>query len=139
MTEIGKVEVQGLNELVRALRKMDTDIPKGMRVALNDATKVVTDYAESRIPKRTGAARASIKAKSTTKTARVSGGNRKAPYYGWLDFGGQGRVKGRPAPRPFIKEGRYLWKALDVKRDDFLDALQAGIVAVAEGSGLELD
>lgn len=135
---IGKVEVQGLKEFRSALKKMDADLPKAVRIALNGATEVVTDYALTQIPRRTGAARASIKAKSTQTTARVSGGAKKAPYFPWLDFGGEGRKKGRPAARPFLKEGRYLWKALSVKRPEFLEALQAGIVAIAKDAGLEL-
>jgi hypothetical protein len=139
MDGISKVEVTGLREFNRALKRMDADLPKALRLVLNDATKIVLDYAIPQVPKRTGRTAATLKAASTRTTARVRGGGSKAAHFGWLDFGGEGRIKGRPTKREFIREGRYLWKSLDVKRDEFTEALQDGITELAHGAGLETD
>ena len=139
MSDAGKVEVRGLREFNRALKRMDADLPKALRLALNDATTIVLDYAIPRVPSRTGRTRGTLKAVSTRTTARVRGGGARAAHFGWLDFGGEGRIKGRPTKRPFIREGRYLWKALDVKRAEFTEALEAAVVAIAKDAGMELD
>jgi hypothetical protein len=67
----------------------------------------------------------------------VAVGGKKAPYFPWLDFGGQGRAKGRPAPRPFINGGRYVYPTLDDIRPEIGLALQDAISAVISGVGLE--
>lgn len=132
------VQVTGLKEFQKALRDMDKALPKQLRLVLNDAATVVIDYARPRIPRKTGRAAASITARSSQRLARVAIGGRKAGYYPWLDFGGQGRVKGRPAARPFIKEGRYLYPALRVKKDDLQRTLEQGLTRLATDAGLEV-
>lgn len=132
------IKIQGLAEFQRNLRKLDSDLPKALRIAFNDATGLVIDYARPRVARRTGRAAGTIKAKSTRTKARVSGGGRRAPYYPWLDFGGKvGR--NRSIDRPFYKEGRYLWKALVVKRDALQTALEGALIGVAEQAGIEVD
>lgn len=131
------VQVQGLREFTRSLKKLDADLPKALRVGMNEAVDIVIGYAKPKIPKRTGAAAATLKAKSTQTAARISAGGKRAPYYPWLDFGGKG-PEGRPAQRTFHKEGRYVWKGLVVKRDEFTAALGRALVGVAEQAGLEV-
>jgi hypothetical protein len=133
------INVDGLAEFQAALREMDRDLPKQIRLVLNDAVGLVIDYTRPRVPKVTGRAANSIKAKSSQREARVSVGGRGAPYYPWLDFGGQGRVRGRPAPRTFIRKGRYLYPGLDAKRDEVTEAMEAGLTALAAGAGLDSD
>jgi hypothetical protein len=131
------IRIEGLAEFQRNLRKLDSDLPKALRIAFNDATGLVIDYARPRVARRSGRAAGTVKAKSTRTEARVSAGGRKAPYYPWLDFGGKGPGN-RPAQRPFYKEGRYLWKALVVKRDDLQSALEGALIGVAEQAGFEV-
>lgn len=134
-----QIRVDGLKEFQAALRQMDRDLPKQIRLILNDATQLVIDYAAPRVPSVTGRARGSIKAKSSQREARVAIGGRRAPYMPWLDFGGQGRVRGRPAPRPFIRKGRYLYPGLDATHDKVTDKMTAGLAALAGSAGLEMD
>jgi hypothetical protein len=134
-----RIEVTGLREFQKQLRSMDANLPKQLRVALNQAADEVIGYAEARFPRRTGAAAASLKARSSQREARVALGGRRAPYAPWLDFGGEGRVKGRPAPRPFIKSGRYVYKGLEVKRDRITEILAAALTQLALDAGLEVD
>jgi hypothetical protein len=94
------IKIEGLAEFQRNLRKLDSDLPKMLRIAFNDATGLVIDYARPRVARRSGRAAGTVKAKSTRTAARVSAGGRRAPYYPWLDFGGKGPGN-RPAARPF--------------------------------------
>jgi hypothetical protein len=135
---VAKIEVTGLREFQRALKAMDAGMPKQLRLALNEASKEVIDYAEARFPKRTGRAAASLKARSTQKAARVGLGGSKAPYAPWLDFGGEGRVKGRPAARPFIKSGRYVYKGLEVRRERITEIMSEALTQLAKDAGLEV-
>jgi hypothetical protein len=133
-----QVSVTGLREFQRQLRDMDAALPKRIRLVMNEAAQVVIEYARPRIPRRTGRAAGSIKARSTQRTAGVAIGGRRAGYYPWLDFGGQGKRKGRPPARPFIKEGRYLYPALRVKRDELTEIMSSGLAGLAKDAGLEV-
>lgn len=135
---VAKIEVTGLRDFQRQLKAMDAGLPKQLRLALNEAAKVVIDYAQPRIPSRTGRAAASLKARSSQRQARIGVGGNRAPYYPWLDFGGEGRVKGRPAARPFIKSGRYVYKGLEVKRDRVTEIMSAALTQLAKDAGLEV-
>lgn len=138
MAEIGKIEVTGLREFQRALRSMDADLPKQLRLALNQASTLVIDYAAPRFPHKSGRAAASLKARSSQREARVALGGRRAPYAPWLDFGGQGRVKGRPAPREFIRTGRYVYKGLEVRRPEITETMSSALADLARAAGLEV-
>ncbi len=133
-----KIQVTGLREFQRALKSMDTGLPKMLRLVLNDATGVVIDWARPRIPTKTGRARASLKARSSQRAARVAIGGNRAAWVPWLDFGGEGRVKGRPAARPFIKDGRYVYQGLKVKRNEVTEIMSAGLTQLAREAGLEV-
>lgn len=132
------IKIEGLAQFRRDLKKLDSELPKALRLALNEAVELVIDYARPRVPRQSGAAARSIRARSTAGVARVMAGGRRAPYYPWLDFGG--RVgRGRSVSRPFHKEGRYLWKALVVKRDELGSRLERVLIDVASRSGIEVD
>lgn len=130
------VEVEGLRELGRSLRKLSADAPKALRLALNDAADVILDDAKPRVPRRSGRARGTLKAQSTRTESRVSGGGGRAPYYPWLDFGGRvGRRK--RTLRPVLKDGRYIYNAFFRRRDDYRDALDDRLADVIASAGLE--
>lgn len=138
MTEAIKIE--GLNEFVRNLKKLNSDLPKAVRKAFNDAANVVVEDARPGIPKRSGKAQASVRAASTQTAARVKGGGNKAPYYPWLDFGGRvGRRKS--VKRAFLKEGRFIYDAYFRNRDSgkFEQVMTDALVAVVEGAGIGVD
>jgi hypothetical protein len=132
------IRITGLKEFQRGLRRMDAGLAKALRVALNNASDVVIDHALPTIPRRTGKAAASLKAKSTQKAVRVAGGSNRAPHYPWLDFGGRVGRRGS-ARRAFLKRGRYLYKAYDDHRGDFERVLWRELIAVAEASGIRVD
>lgn len=134
-----RVSVGGLAALNRGLRAIDKDAPKALRVALNEAASLLVDRAKPEVPSVTGAARRSMVARSTRTSARVAVGGKRAPYFPWLDFGGEGRVKGRPVARPFLREGRYVYPTLGRIRPQIEEQLQESLSAVVRAAGLEED
>lgn len=133
---IAPIRIEGLAQFSRALRKLDADAPKGLRLAFNEAADVVIAHVRPKIPKRSGRAARSLKAKSTRTQARVAVGGPSAPYYPWLDFGGRvGRRK--RTVRPFIKEGRYLFPGLSESHRDVQAVLERALSGVVRSAGLE--
>lgn len=132
------IQIRGLKEFSRNLRKLDRELPKGLRIALNEAAQVVVDYAVPRIPRRSGRAARSVKARSTRTAVRVSGGGNRVPYYPWLDFGGRVGRK-RSVNRPFKKDGRYIYAGFHAKRKEFATVLERALLKVAESAGVEVD
>jgi hypothetical protein len=130
---VDKIKIEGIREFQRALRAMDADLPKQIRVVLNSATKLVLAYAEPRFPRKTGRAAGSLKAKSGQREARIGLGGSRAPYAPGLDFGG-----GRPQFPDYRPEGRYVYKGLEVQRDEITDAMSEGLHALARSAGLEM-
>ncbi len=131
------IRIEGLREFNRALRQLDNDLPRMLRLAMNKAAAVVVDYGQARMPRRSGRAVATIKASSTRTSVRVAEGSRRAPYVPWLDFGGKvGRS--HSVGRPYIKGGRYLYPALTDKRDEIQAALESALSEVVSAAGLEV-
>jgi hypothetical protein len=129
------IRVEGLRELQAALKAFDGESQKALRVALNNAVEGIASDARRRVPTRSGKARASIRATSSQREARVSAGKKAVPYYGWLDYGGKTGI-GRSIDRPFRKAGRYLYPAYEDQKDEMLAKLTREIVAVAGQAGL---
>lgn len=138
MTEA--IKVDGLKEFGRDLKRLDSDLPKAVRVALNSAVEMVADTARPDVPSRSNRASRSIKPRSTRTLARITAGGNRAPYYPWLDFGG--RVgRNRSVRRPFKKKGRYLYPAYFKHRDsgDLQEAMSGALIDVARKAGIEMD
>lgn len=137
MTE--PIRIEGLAEFSRNLRKLDSDLPKALRVAMNQAADLVISDARPRVPRKTGKAQASLKARSTRTAVRIQAGGPRAPWYPWLDFGGRvGRRKS--VRRAFLKEGRYLYPAYFRSRDSgaFQRVLTEALLDVARQAGVEV-
>ena len=132
------IKIDGLDQFVRNLRKLDNDLPKTLRTGFNRAAKIVIDWAKPRVPHKTGRAANSMRATSTRSMVRVSEGGARAPYMPWLDFGGKvGRA--RSIHRPFIKEGRFLYAGLSAEHDKILAAVEAALLDAARAAGVEVD
>ena len=134
---VATIKVNGLRELQGALKAAENATPKMLRLALNEAAEVVVDYAKPQVPSRSGAARGSMKARSTQKEARVSAGGRRAPYYPWLDFGGK-VGKGDSVKRPFYSEGRYIYPTLRKRHPEIIEAMAVALAGVVREAGLEV-
>lgn len=133
------IRIDGLKEFNRSLKRMDKGLPKAVRLASNEAADIVVREAKPRVPigpGKGGHAASSIKAASTAKAARISAGGKRFPYYAWLDFGG--RVGPRKSvKRPFLKSGRYIWKAYDDRKAEVEQQLATGLTEVARSAGLD--
>ena len=132
------VKIDGLAEFVRNLKKLDTDLPKALRVAFNGCADVVVNHARSSIPSKTGKAKGSVKSRSTQTASRVVGGSKTVPYYPWLDFGGRVGKRGS-VHRPFIKHGRYIYNAYFDNRDKYTELVEQALLDVARQAGIEVD
>lgn len=132
------IAIEGLAEAARSLRKLDSDLPKGLRLAQNEAGQLIVDHAKPQVPKDSGRAASTIKAKSTRTEGRVVGGSARYPYYPWLDFGGA-VGKGDTVRRPYYSEGRYLYPALAAKREDVQDALLRALLQVCRDAGVDVE
>lgn len=137
--------VRGLKEVRGALRDVDKLLGPELRKGLNEVAEVVLETARPLVPVRKGKARASLKAGSTETAVQIKAGGAKAPYWGWLDFGGtvgKGRVSGGvhkkattagSVKRPWIQEGRFIYPTLRKRRDDIEDKFYEVIDRVTQG------
>lgn len=132
------IKIDGLAQFSRNLRKLDNDLPKALRIAHNEAGELIVNYARPRVPKDSGKAAGTVKAKSTRTEGRVTGGSARYPYYAWLDFGG--RVgKNKSVSRPFYKSGRYLYAGLSSQFGDIMKVLNNALIDVAKSAGVEVE
>lgn len=133
---IQPIRVDGLKEFQRALKDVDGESQKLLRVELNKIADVVVSGASRRVPRRTGRAAASYRAQSGQREAKIIGGSKKVSYVGWLEFGG--RIgKDKSVKRPFVQSGRYLWPTVAANRQSLEKALQAALIDLARRAGLE--
>ncbi|HEX5120363.1 MAG TPA: hypothetical protein VFW65_34710 [Pseudonocardiaceae bacterium] len=136
--EVVAIRVDGLKQLNKSLRALSADAPKALRLAGNDAADLIVKTARPKVPTgpgKGGHAAASVKAASTRTAARVKAGGPKYPYFPWLDFGGKvGRRK--RTTRPFLKSGRYVWKAYGEQREHVAQTLAEGLEKVIGDAGL---
>lgn len=140
MALVEPIRINNLRELQKALKQADGESQKQLRVVFNQAADVVIGGARHRVPRGpSGAARASLKARSGQREAKAVGGGTKAPYYPWLDFGGQpGGAIGNRSRRRFVEGGRYLYPSWSANRKTILDALAESLTRVARDAGLQV-
>lgn len=138
------IRIEGLVDMQRALKALDGETQKQLRVALNTAATIVAKGAIRRAPLKSGALRASIRESSQQRSASVSEGSAKAPYAGFVDYGnvvhgGRGSVgKWDQVPRPFIAGGRILYPAFLAQRTNIIAVLNKALHDLARESGLEI-
>jgi hypothetical protein len=124
------------SELRTALRECSDEIADVVLSELEDIAAGVAEDARARVPHRSGAARASYKARGT---AVVFGDG--VPYVPWLEFGGSVGRKGPDGrgtvKRPMVKGGRYVYPAInaslaDIEKrvDDLISQITGGYLEV---------
>lgn len=135
------IRIEGLAQFSRALRKLDADAPKGLRVALNTGARLIVTGAASKFPRKSGRAVGSLKAKSTRTEVRVSEGGPRVAYVPWLDFGGTIRLpnRRRVIERPFEPEGRFLYRTYYDEQDHLAEVLARALIDVVRSAGLAVD
>lgn len=130
------IRIDGLRELNAALKRADTELPKRVRLELNDAIAELAKEVAGRFPRRSGRAAGSVRPRSTRTAARLAMGGARAPYAAWLDFGGAVGRK-RSVRRRFYQSGRYLWPTFAKRKPDILARLERALVEVAREAGFD--
>lgn len=123
------VYVSNLAEVRKYLRKIHPDLVPVLREDLKSA--IITNTLPAiirRVPKRSNRARFTVNARAGGNTLYVQAGGKAsaAPYFGWLDFGGTLRNRGRRGTttivRPIIPKGRYVYPAIYQTQDRLVEA-----------------
>lgn len=115
----GRLEIEGLREIVRDLRGLAEDSREDMKETHRIAGEIVAAAAKPLAPVRTGALSATIASSPTKYQGRVRvGRGSSVPYAGPIHFGWPAR---RIAPQPFI------YDALDGRREEVRQAYEKRI------------
>lgn len=131
------IHIEGLRELQAALRKMDGQSQKQLRLVFNEAATIVKDTAEPRVARRSGRAAGTLKARSGQREAVVQGGGGAAPYYAWLDFGGRVGRRNSVVRARVGKDGRYIFPSYRDRRAKVQVTISEGLESLIRRSGLE--
>lgn len=131
-----RIEVDGADEFADAAERVARDLSNTEKTINEQAAELVYKDAKPRVVVgRTGRAAGSLKLRGD----RVEGGGSRAPYYGWLDFGGRaGRRKS--ISRPYRTRGRYIYRSFfDLKgKDKFFDVARDELEQTANRAGVEM-
>lgn len=136
-----QIHIEGLIPLQRALKAIDGEAQKELRLVLNEAAEIVVKGAKRRAPVKSGRLAKTIKAQSQQRAAVVSG---NTPYFGFIDYGnvthgGRRAVgPGDSQVRPFIKTGRILYPAFLAQEKNIQKLLQIRLDALIEKHGLDV-
>lgn len=97
----GLVRVEGLNELVRTLRRAGRDL-EDLKDANRRAGEIAADAARGFVPERSGRLAGSIRTARQARLARVQAGRASIPYAGPIHWGWPAR---HIRAQPFLSEG----------------------------------
>lgn len=131
------IKIDGLADLQRAMKSLPPSVRKEFNREMRaiagevvakvrdemDASYQATEVLTGRKSRSTGKAQASVKPSLQGGYVSVRAGGSSAPYYPWLDFGGDrrrhnswstsGRVGEKSAnERPFYREGRWIYPTI---------------------------
>lgn len=105
----GQIRVEGANVLRRNLRKVQKDLPKGMKLIHQEIAGKVAAVAKGKARKKSGRMAGTIKPRSTTTMARVQAGPlvyAPVQHWGW--------------PGHNIEPNRFLTDAIEEKQSETL-------------------
>lgn len=126
------IKIRGIKEIQAALKQLDGESQKLLRLAFNDAAAPIIKTAKRNMPSGPpvrGHVESTVKPSSGQRDARIRHGGTKYPYSPWLDFGGAvGRQKS--VKRKFIKSGRYLYPAFWKHRDEVQEAAEEALAEI---------
>jgi len=93
-----EVRVQGLNELIRTMKKAGEDL-SDLKDAHARAGQIVANYARTIAPKRSGKLAGTIRAAKQVRRARIQAGRASVPYANPIHWGWPSR---HIEPNPFL-------------------------------------
>lgn len=114
------VRIEGLAGFRRALKKIDKDVDRELKVAMRTVTNTVRDRARTNAPIRSGALRKSIRTSVTNKRAAIYS---NVEYAAIQEYGGQvgnGAIVERAKASHYMRravaesrgEGEAIWEAI---------------------------
>jgi hypothetical protein len=130
MAAVGRpdvIEVEGLKELSRALKRMDGNI-KDLTKVNRDAAGLVATRAQALVPVRSGRLKKSIRPGASKSRGYIAAGGRKVPYAGPIHFGWHRR---HIVPQPFI------FDALAQRHDEVVAKYEKEIAVLVRRVGRE--
>jgi len=130
---VDPVSPEGIESLRTALKGLSANLNDSLREAFRDQALMIARNAQGLVPVRSGHAKASIGVDVINDEVTLIAGGARAPYFGWLEFGGQANH----AKRPFVKGGRYLGKATDAAIGDIEFACLAAVIEGTRREGLD--
>lgn len=110
-----KVEIDGLREIMRDLKRLDPAVNKALRGRLRNAVKKVIDDAQRRAPKKSGKLARMIKPSVTNKGAALAS---KAPHARIHEFGGRHMVFGHKDRWVFQPAQPHIFPAARAGREE---------------------
>lgn len=125
-----------MKELQAALRKVESKLPRELRIVFNEAAKHVAQRAAPQVPHRTGRLASMVKPASTQRQGIVAYTSpTRVPYAGFIEFGGAvGR--NNSVKRPFIRRGRFLFPAAEAERNPVMRTLEKELGDLIRSAGL---
>lgn len=113
------IQIQGLNKLIRDLRKYEPDAAKALRESSLASAKFVASSANGYVPRLSGALAGTIRAGATARSGVVRAGRAKVPYAPPIHWGwGRRHI----APQPFLTKA--LGYNAERIMDDWLKSLE---------------
>lgn len=148
MTAPRRIEVEGLAEFRRDLRKLGTELPRELRKLNKSAAELVVDEARARAQSLGGVAAhvaPSLKAQAQGASAAVKLGGNRYPMAGGAEFGAgrntpRATARGRVAGWNQFPEwtgnssdaGRFLYPAIRARQADVIELYGDGIEQLAQ-------
>lgn len=106
------VRITGLNETIRALRRLGVEANDFKEVMYDIGNKVVEE-AKALTPVRTGRLRDSIRASKAQRKSVIRGGSARVPYASFVEFGSVHNTAQQMVTRAITSNERYAATKLD--------------------------
>lgn len=121
------IEVEGINKLVRKLKRAgEDDLLEALKAANKEAALAIEVEARPGVPKRSGKLAGSLRHSATPRVGTVRVGKASIPYAGPIHFGWPAR---NISPRPF------LYEALDRRYEEVVQVYFKRIEELADKVG----
>ncbi len=135
-----QIDTSDVRRVSRALKGVSKEAQKELKDELYSITTFLVTRIKTKMPNRSGRARASLKPRKVQAGMRVAFGGNRAPHAPWLEFGGSTKVLGRGnrVQREFIKEGRYIWPTIGDEKDTIKRDVDSAMQKLARKHGLDL-
>ena len=106
------VRITGLNETIRALKRLGVEADDLKEIMYDIGNKVVDD-AKALTPVLTGRLRESIRASKAQRKAVIRGGSARVPYASFVEFGSVHNTAANMVERAITNNERYAASKLD--------------------------